>query len=82
MLRLLQTTELTVGCDQETIGWLETPQSDNPMATNVNGLKGQKKCSVIMYLNVNLVFARYFDEMYLVFPLVVLCERRLHDTSP
>ena len=30
----------------------------------------------------NLVFVRYFDEMYVVFPLVVLCERRLHDTSP
>ena len=24
----------------------------------------------------------YFDEMYVVFPLVVLCERRLHDTLP
>ena len=24
----------------------------------------------------------YFDEMYVVFPLVVLCELRLHDTSP
>ena len=30
----------------------------------------------------NLVFVRYFDEMYVVSPLVVLCERRLHDTSP
>ena len=30
----------------------------------------------------NLVFARYFDEMYVVSPLVVLCECRLHDTSP
>ena len=30
----------------------------------------------------SLVFVRYFDEMYVVFPLVVLCERRLHDTSP
>ena len=28
----------------------------------------------------NLVFVRYFDEMYVVSPLVVLCERRLHDT--
>ena len=32
--------------------------------------------------HVNLVFVRYFDEMYVVSPLVVLCERRLHDTSP
>ena len=32
--------------------------------------------------HVNLVFVRYFDEMYVVFPLVVSCERRLHDTSP
>ena len=30
----------------------------------------------------NLVFVQYFDEMYVVFSLVVLCERRLHDTSP
>ena len=30
----------------------------------------------------NLVFVRYFDEMYVVSPLVVLCEHRLHDTSP
>ena len=32
--------------------------------------------------HVNLVFVRYFDVLYVVFPLVVLCERRLHDTSP
>ena len=32
--------------------------------------------------DVKLVFVRYFDEMYLVFPLVVLCDHRLHDTSP
>ena len=32
--------------------------------------------------HVNLVFVRYSDEMYVVFPLVVLCEHRLHDTSP
>ena len=31
--------------------------------------------------HVNLVFVRYFDEMYVVSPLVVLCEHRLHDTS-
>ena len=30
----------------------------------------------------NLVFVRYFDEMYVVSPVVVLCERQLHDTSP
>ena len=30
----------------------------------------------------NLVLVQYFDEMYVVFPLVVLCECRLHDTSP
>ena len=30
----------------------------------------------------NLVFVRYFDEMYVVSPLVVSCERRLHDNSP
>ena len=30
----------------------------------------------------NLVFVRYFDVLYVVFPLVVLCERRLHNTSP
>ena len=30
----------------------------------------------------NLVFVRYFDEMYVVSPLVVLCEHGLHDTSP
>ena len=29
----------------------------------------------------NLIFVRYFDGMYVVIPLVVLCERRLHDTS-
>ena len=28
------------------------------------------------YNHVNLVFVRYFDEMYVVSPLVVLCERR------
>ena len=32
--------------------------------------------------HVNLVFVRYFDMLYVVFPLVVLCERRLHNTSP
>ena len=30
----------------------------------------------------NFIFVRYFDGMYIVIPLVVLCERRLHDTSP
>ena len=32
--------------------------------------------------HVNLICVRYFDDMYVVIPLVVLCERRLHDTSP
>ena len=32
--------------------------------------------------HVNLVFVRYYDEMYVVSPLVVSCERQLHDTSP
>ena len=35
-----------------------------------------------MSSHVNLAFALYFDEIYVVFPLVVLCERRIHDTSP
>ena len=30
----------------------------------------------------NLVLVQYFDEMYVVIPLVVSCEHRLHDTSP
>ena len=30
----------------------------------------------------DLVFVRYFDEMYVVSHLVVSCERRLHDNSP
>ena len=38
--------------------------------------------SLVISNHVNLVFVRYFDEMYVVFPLVVACERRLHDTSP
>ena len=38
--------------------------------------------SLAISSHVNLVFVRYFDEMYVVFPLVVLCEHRLHDTSP
>ena len=37
--------------------------------------------SLAISSHVNLVFVRYFDEMYVVFPLVVSCERRLHDTS-
>ena len=28
----------------------------------------------------NLIYVRYFDDMYVVIPLVVSCERRLHDT--
>ena len=32
--------------------------------------------------HVNLICVRYFDDMYVVIPLVVSCERRLHDTSP
>ena len=28
----------------------------------------------------NLICVRYFDSMYVVIPLVVSCERRLHDT--
>ena len=31
--------------------------------------------------HVKLVSILYFDEMYVVSPLVVLCERQLHDTS-
>ena len=38
--------------------------------------------SLAISSHVNLVFVRYFDEMYVVSPLVVSCERRLHDTSP
>ena len=38
--------------------------------------------SVVISSRVNLVFVRYFAEMYVVFPLVMLRERRLHDTSP
>ena len=38
--------------------------------------------SLAISSHVNLVFVRYFDEMYVVFPLVLLCEHRLHDTSP
>ena len=38
--------------------------------------------SLVISNHVNLVFVRYFDVMYVVSPLVVLCERRLHDTSP
>ena len=37
---------------------------------------------VLLSLIMNLVFVRYFDEMFVIFPPVVLCERRLHDTSP
>ena len=32
--------------------------------------------------HVNLIFIRYFDDMCVLIPLVVLCECRLHDTSP
>ena len=32
--------------------------------------------------HVNLICVRYFDSTYAVIPLVVSCERRLHDTSP
>ena len=32
--------------------------------------------------HVNFICVRYFDGMYVVIPLVVSCERRLHDTSP
>ena len=38
--------------------------------------------SLAISSHVNLVFVRYFDEMYVVSPLVVLCDRRLNDTSP
>ena len=37
--------------------------------------------SLAISSHVNLVFVRYFDEMYVVSPLVVLCECQLHDTS-
>ena len=30
----------------------------------------------------NFIFVRYIDGMYVVIPLVVLFEHRLHDTSP
>ena len=32
--------------------------------------------------HVNLICVRYFDDMYVVIPLVVSCECRLHETSP
>ena len=32
--------------------------------------------------DVNLICVQYFDDMYVVIPLVVSCERQLHDTSP
>ena len=32
--------------------------------------------------HVNLICVRYFDDMYVVIPLMVSCECRLHDTSP
>ena len=32
--------------------------------------------------HVKLICVRYFDDMYVVIPLVVSCEHRLHDTSP
>ena len=38
--------------------------------------------SLVISNHVNLVFVQYFDEVYVVSTLVVLCERRLHDTSP
>ena len=38
--------------------------------------------SLVIGNHVNLVFVRYFDVMCAVSPLVVLCERQLHDTSP
>ena len=31
---------------------------------------------------VKLIFVRYFDDMNVMIPLVVLCERRIHNTSP
>ena len=31
--------------------------------------------------HVNLICVQYFDGMYVVIPLVVSCERRIHDTS-
>ena len=38
--------------------------------------------SLAISSHVNLVFVRYFDEMYVVSPLVALCESGIHDTSP
>ena len=32
--------------------------------------------------HVNLVFVRYFDDMYVLLPLVVSYEHRLHETTP
>ena len=49
--------------------------------SNYVSSRGHGRCLVISN-HVNLVFVRYFDEMYVVFPLVVLCERGIHDTSP
>ena len=38
--------------------------------------------SLVISNHVNFIFVRYFGEMYVVFPLVVLCECQLHDTLP
>ena len=59
-----------------------------PMIMNMNIFVSSYVCSrghgrsLVISSHVNLVYVRYFDEMYVVFPLVVLCERRLDDTSP
>ena len=37
--------------------------------------------SLVISNHVMLMFIRYFDDMYVALPLVVLCERRLHETS-
>ena len=61
---------------------------NTPLIMNMNMLlisyvcsRGQGR-SLAISSRVNLVFVRYFAEMYVVFPLMVLCERRLHATSP
>ena len=38
--------------------------------------------SLVISNHVKLVFVQYFDDVYVVLPLVVLCERRRHETSP
>ena len=61
---------------------------NTPLIMNMNMICSSYVCSwghgrsLAISSHVNVVLVRYFDEMYGVFPLVVLCERRLHDRSP